>query len=76
LVKNYFNQIRILSGLTFNHDKSIMFLCGVDFNVKGKLMNVLSYKAGRLAVGYLGVPFITSKLTSSNCFIMAKLGAR
>jgi hypothetical protein len=53
-----------------------MFLCGVDFNVKGKLMNVLSYKAGRLAVGYLGVPFITSKLTSSNCFIMAKLGAR
>jgi hypothetical protein len=33
-------------------------------------MNVLGYKARRLSVRYLGVPFITSKLTSSDCLIL------
>jgi hypothetical protein len=43
-------------------------------------MNVLGYKAERFSVRYLGVPFITSKLTSSDCLIlmdhiMLRLGA-
>jgi hypothetical protein len=47
-----------------------MFLCGVEHISNTRLLEVLGYKEGNLPIKYLGVPFITKKLTSSNYLIL------
>jgi hypothetical protein len=47
--------IRLLSGLSPNHDKSSMFLCGVEHISNTRLLEVLGYKEGNLPIKYLGV---------------------
>jgi len=67
LIKKCIDQFRLLSSLSSNHDKSSMFLCGVKHVFKTPLLEV--HKERNLPVRYLGVPFITTKLTSSDCLI-------
>lgn len=67
LIKKCIDQFWLLEGLSPNHDKSSMFLCGVKHVFKTLLLEV--YKERNLPVRYLGVPFITRKLTSSDCLI-------
>jgi Zn/Cd-binding protein ZinT len=46
-----------------------MFLYGIKPDTKMQLLDVLDYKKGKLLVRYLGVPLISTKLTSPNCLI-------
>jgi hypothetical protein len=41
-----------------------MFICGIKSGNKELLPDVLGYKEGKLPVKYLGVPIVTTKLTS------------
>ena len=41
LTKKCINQFQLLSGLSLNHDKSNMFLCGVDHVSKTRVLEVL-----------------------------------
>ena len=70
LINHSLDQFWILSSLSPNNNKSSMFLYGVKPDTKMQLLNVLDYKEGKLLVRYLGVPFITKKLTSPNCLIL------
>jgi len=54
----------MLSRLMPNQDKSCMFICGIKSGNKELLPDVLGYKEGKLPVKYLGVPIVTTKLTS------------
>jgi hypothetical protein len=70
LVRNCLDQFQVTSGLSPNPDKSSMFLCGVDPNTKMQLLGVLDYRKGKLLVRYLGVPLITTKLSSYDYLIL------
>nr|TKR98083.1 hypothetical protein D5086_0000206310 [Populus alba] len=56
-----------ISGLAINHDKSYVFLSGVDPDLRIAITNQLSFKPGTLPVKYLGVPLISTRLTYQNC---------
>jgi len=70
LIENCIDQFWLVSSLSPNHDNSNMFLCGVEYNTKTWLLDVIDYKEGKLLVRYLGVPLITTKLTSPDCLIL------
>ncbi|KAK1421730.1 hypothetical protein QVD17_24303 [Tagetes erecta] len=55
------------SGLFPNNHKSTVFFCHVPPHVKNGILNVLPFEEGKLPVKYLGVPLISSRLTSQNC---------
>ena len=55
-----------ISGLAINHDKSYVFLSGVDPDLRIAITNQLSFKPGTLPVKYLGVPLISTRLTYQN----------
>ncbi|KAJ7009360.1 hypothetical protein NC653_000125 [Populus alba x Populus x berolinensis] len=56
-----------ISGLAINHDKSYVFLSGVDPDLRIAITNQLSFKPGTLLVKYLGIPLISTRLTYHNC---------
>jgi hypothetical protein len=69
LVRNCLDQFRVASDLSPNPDRSNIFLCGVAPNTKMQLLGVLGYREGKLPIRYLGVPLITSKLSTYDCSI-------
>jgi hypothetical protein len=70
LVRNCLDQFWVTSGLSLNLDKSSMFLCDVEPNTKLQLLSSLSYRERKLPVRYLGIPIITTKLSSYDCLIL------
>ena len=56
--------------LSPNLDKSSMFLCGVEPNTKLQLLGALGYREGKSPFRYLGVPLITTKVSSYDCLIL------
>jgi hypothetical protein len=70
LIENCIDQFWLVSSLSPNHDNNNMFLCGVEYNTKIWLLDVIDYKEGKLLVRYLSVPLITTKLTSPDCLIL------
>ncbi|XP_050233005.1 uncharacterized protein LOC126681507 [Mercurialis annua] len=59
-----FNDV---SGLQVNNQKSCIYFCGVDNDVKENILNELSFKEGSLPVKYLGVPLIGKRLSKGDC---------
>lgn len=59
-----------ISGLAINHDKSYVFLLGVDLDLRIAITNQLNFKPGTLPVKYLGVPLISTRLTYQNCLAL------
>ena len=70
LVRNCLDQFQVASSLSPNLDKSSMFLCGVEPNTKLQLLGALGYREGKSPFRYLGVPLITTKLSSYDCLIL------
>ena len=59
-----------------NKQKSVVFLVGVNENIKSTILNITGFSLGSLPVKYLGVPLISSKLTHSDCLpLMDKMMA-
>ncbi|XP_062155223.1 uncharacterized protein LOC133863288 [Alnus glutinosa] len=56
-----------ISGLKANPSKSSIFIAGVAEDVKQSILNILQMLEGTLPVRYLGVPFITKRLTAIDC---------
>jgi len=63
LIENCIDQFWLVSNLSPNHDNSNMFLCGVEYNTKIWLLDVIDYKEGKLLVRYLGVPHYKNHLS-------------
>lgn len=67
ILKEYFEKFSNTSGLRVNKDKSHVFFCGVDDQVKQYLLEQLGHSKGQLPVKYLGLPLIATKLTELDC---------
>ena len=59
-----------LSGLEPNNSKSSIFLAGADDHYKSEILDIFGYTAGYLPMKYLGVPLITTRLTTNDCKIL------
>jgi len=70
VIKSCLDQFQMLSGLIPNQDKSCMFICGIESGNKESLLDVFGYNESKLPIKYLGVPLITTKLTSSDCVLL------
>jgi hypothetical protein len=67
IIQDALDNFSCISGLTINHDKSLVFLSGVKDDLRTAIVNCLGFKQGTLLVNYLGVPMISSRLTHQNC---------
>ena len=67
IIQDALDSFSCISGLTINHDKSLVFLSGVKDDLRTAIVNCLGFKQGTLLVNYLGVPMISSRLTHQNC---------
>lgn len=65
-------------GLQLNLEKTeIFFFVSVSPDVRSDAMAISDFKEGKLLVRYLGVPFISGKLTTNDCdLLMEKITAR
>jgi hypothetical protein len=70
LVRNCLDQFQVASSLSPTLDKSNMFLCGVESNTNLQLLGALDYREGKSPFRYLGVPLITTKVSSYDCLIL------
>jgi hypothetical protein len=70
LVRNCLDQFQVASSLSPTLDKSNMFLCGVEPNTNLQLLGALDYREGKSPFRYLGVPLITTKVSSYDCLIL------
>ena len=55
------------SGLQPNGRKSIIYISGVNHQIKLQLCSMLGFQLGELPVKYLGVPLISTKLKYEDC---------
>ena len=59
-----------LSGLAANQSKSEIFIAGADVHFKEFLLEVFGFQLGKLPARHLGVPLISTKLSSRDCKIL------
>jgi len=59
-----------LSGLKANPAKSSFFCSGVSSGLKISLLDKLQMKEGHFPIRYLGVPLISTKLSTSDCKVL------
>ncbi|KAL8116944.1 hypothetical protein AgCh_023213 [Apium graveolens] len=64
---NDLSQFSDLSGLTSSIHKSIVFLSNCDPDVVSWFDNMYNISHGQLQVKFLGVPLITTKLSTNDC---------
>lgn len=67
LVLDAVHEFSSVSGLHTNKDKSQCFLANVDDNTRSHAIAKSGFQLGRLPIKYLGLPLITTKLTSRDC---------
>ena len=67
VIKATLLEFENLSGLKVNPSKSSFFCYGAFDRVKHVLLEELMMKEGHLSVRYLGVPLISSRLSSADC---------
>lgn len=67
IMKEYITEFADTSGLRVNLQKSQVFFCGVNCQVKENLIDQLGFSEGKLPIKYLGLPLIASKLTIADC---------
>ena len=56
-----------LSGLSANEEKSQIYVAGKDQAYRNTLLGLFGFQEGSLLARYLGVPLISSKLSSKDC---------
>lgn len=56
-----------MSGLRANPDKSLCFFCNVPSDIVNFALSLSGFQQGTLPIKYLGLPLITSTLTTSDC---------
>jgi hypothetical protein len=67
VIKAALMEFEDLSGLKANPSKSSFYCSGISERVKQILLSSLQMKEGKLPVRYLGVPLISSRLSSADC---------
>lgn len=67
ILKDYVTQFADTTGLRVNLQKSQVFFCGVNEELKQQLINQLGFSEGKLPIKYLGLPLIASKLSIDDC---------
>jgi hypothetical protein len=67
VIKAALMEFEDLSGLKANSSKSSFYCPGISKRVKHILLSSLQMKEGKLPVRYLGVPLISSRLSSADC---------
>ncbi|XP_077233610.1 uncharacterized protein LOC143883275 [Tasmannia lanceolata] len=60
-------SFRDISGLEANVLKSEVFITGIHDHLRQVICSKLNIDEGRLPIRYLGLPFITSRLTNQDC---------
>lgn len=70
VIKAALKEFEVLSGLKANTSKSSMFDYGISDCLKHLLLDELQMVEGQFPVRYLGVPLISSRLTSSDCCVL------
>ena len=66
-LKQALQDFSALSGLEPNHSKSSIFIAGKDDHYKRGILNIFGFPEDSLPMRYLGVPLITTRLTSNDC---------
>ena len=61
------NRFGSFLGLQVNKDKSIIFLVGVNDDVKNDLLNTTGFSMGSFPMKYHGVPLISRRLSHGDC---------
>uniref|UniRef100_A0A6N2M2M8 Reverse transcriptase domain-containing protein n=1 Tax=Salix viminalis TaxID=40686 RepID=A0A6N2M2M8_SALVM len=67
VLKSALDEFSRLSGLSINQSKSTVQISGLDDLSKDSLAAILGINQSSSPITYLGVPLITTKLTSSDC---------
>ena len=60
-------KFETFSGLQVNKQKSVVFLAGINDNVKATILSMTRISLGSLPMKYLGVALISSRLSHSDC---------
>ena len=77
LLKQALDLFFSLSGLEANHSKSDIFIAGSDVHFKEFLLEVFGFQLGNLPARHLGVPLISTKLSSRDYkILLEKIVAR
>jgi hypothetical protein len=77
VIKEALSEFEDLSGLKSNPSKSSCFCSGVSDRLKGLLLEELQMREGVFPVRYLGVPLISTRLSSADCLVLlAKITSR
>jgi hypothetical protein len=70
VIKAALLEFEDLSGLKANPSKSSFYCSGISERVKQILLSSMQMKEGKLPVRYLGVPLISSRLSSTDCGVL------
>jgi hypothetical protein len=70
VIKAALMEFEDLSGLKANTLKSSFYCSGISKKVKQILLSSMQMKEGKLLVRYLGVPLISSRLSSADCGVL------
>jgi hypothetical protein len=70
VIKAALMEFEDLSGLKANTLKSSFYCSGISKRVKQILLSSMQMKEGKLLVRYLGVPLISSRLSSADCGVL------
>ncbi|XP_077242722.1 uncharacterized protein LOC143883262 [Tasmannia lanceolata] len=66
-ILDWLNSFRDISGLEANVLKSEVFITGIHNHPRQVICSKLNIDEGRLPIRFLGLPFITSRLTNQDC---------
>ncbi|XP_059627135.1 uncharacterized protein LOC132269932 [Cornus florida] len=66
-LKQAIDTFSSLSGLQINKNKSHVFLSGVNDSLEAAILALLGFEKGALPVRYIGVPFVSTMLRSTDC---------
>ena len=67
VIMDELNKFERYSGLQVNKQKSVVFLSGVNGEVRNDILNITGFSMGSLPLKYLGVPLISTRLSHCDC---------
>ena len=77
IVKNSLDAFFYCSGMEANCSKSVILVAGENTSFKNRVLDIFGYPLGSLPLKHLGVPLISSSLSSVDCKgLIDKLVAR
>ncbi|GJR31762.1 RNA-directed DNA polymerase, eukaryota, reverse transcriptase zinc-binding domain protein [Tanacetum coccineum] len=69
VIKQSLNDFSRVSGLILNINKSTIFFGNISSNIQANILNILSFRVGKLHAKYLGIPLITKRLGMGDCTV-------